>query len=488
VEGNVEVVHQVGVTMPAGLLFLLAGLDELDALTPADLAPEQALQLAAAVLVAQDRLRAIALRQVADVEHRQLHDLDGCPSTGSWVAQQHTSMTRAQVALARGLDRVPQVAARIAEGGLCLDGGVLIGQALNRLRPHVDRPDGLIDGQPAEQVVTAVLVDGICQLVGEARGGLDDDHPVLPRLRTQLTEAARAPLPEITRLETGFLLLARDVEPGQLKQALRVLIDAVLPCQLDDSADDADRNRSVDLRKHDDRAGWSLRGELDDETGELLHTVLAATMTVDPDNVSDTAAARKANQAGEDDVCLRVRSRRQRRHDALRLLLQQVLGSKVLGTRSKLPVQINVTISNAALHGQPGALPARTGSGASVPSALVRRWLCDSAITRFVLSLGNKVIELSHTERTAKPHERRIKLLETGGTCQGAGCYRGHDTGDVLVPHHPDAYARTGITSLRDTVMLCDVTHHELHEGHKTIRLKDGRLLNENGWVLPQRE
>ncbi|MCU1672794.1 MAG: hypothetical protein JWN77_907 [Frankiales bacterium] len=179
-----------------------------------------------------------------------------------------------------------------------------------------------------------------------------------------------------------------------------------------------------------------------------------------------------------------MRSKRQRRHEALRLLLQQVLRSKVLGTRSKLPFQINVTISNAALHDQPGALPARTGSGATVPSALVRQWLCDSAITRFVLSLGNRIIELSHTERTAKPHERRIKLLETGGTCQGAGCYRGHDTGDPLIPHHPDAYARSGTTSVRDTVMVCEGTHHDIHHG-KTIRLKDGRLLNANGWVTP---
>lgn len=477
-----DVLHEVGVAMPAGLLFLLTGLDELEALTPADLPPEQALKVAAAVLVAHDRLRALALRQVADVERRQLHDLDGSPSTGAWVAEQQTSMTRAQVALARRLDQVPQVAARIAAGGLSLDGGVLLSQALSRLRPYIDRPDGLVDGQPAEQVVGAVLVDGICQLVGEARGGLADDDPMLVRLRGELTEVAAAPLPEIARLESGFLLLARHVEPGQLKRALGVLVDAILPGQLDDASQDADRNRSLDLRRHDDRAGWSLRGELDDETGELLHTVLGAAMATDPDNPNDTAVAR----AGDDlDGCLRVRSRRRRRHDALRLLLQQVLGSKVLGTRSKLPVQINVTISNAALHGQPGALPARTGSGAAVPSALVRRWLCDSSVTRFVLSLGNKVLEISHTERTAKPHERRIKLLETGGTCQGAGCYRGHDTGDPLIPHHVDPYARCGTTSLSDTVMLCEGTHHDLHEGDKTVRLKDGRLINAHGWVTP---
>ena len=32
-----------------------------------------------------------------------------------------------------------------------------------------------------------------------------------------------------------------------------------------------------------------------------------------------------------------------------------------------------------------------------------------------MLSLGRRVIELSHTERTLKPHERRLKRLETEG-------------------------------------------------------------------------
>jgi hypothetical protein len=109
--------------------------------------------------------------------------------------------------------------------------------------------------------------------------------------------------------------------------------------------------------------------------------------------------------------------------------------------------------------------------------------LCDSAITRFVLSLGSRVIEMSHTERTLKPHERRIKLLETGGVCQAAGCSKGLHSGHPLVPHHVTAYARCRETSLAQTVLLCDGSHHDLHVGSRTIRLKDGRRLSAAGWV-----
>jgi hypothetical protein len=109
--------------------------------------------------------------------------------------------------------------------------------------------------------------------------------------------------------------------------------------------------------------------------------------------------------------------------------------------------------------------------------------LCDSAITRFVISLGHRVVEMSHTERTLKPHERRIKHIETGGICQGAGCWRGDATGHALIPHHPTPYSVNPATSLRDTVLLCDLSHADVHVGGKAITLKDGRRLGPDGWV-----
>jgi len=97
-----------------------------------------------------------------------------------------------------------------------------------------------------------------------------------------------------------------------------------------------------------------------------------------------------------------------------------------------------------------------------------------------VLSLGHKVIELSHTERTLKAHERRAKRVETGGRCQASGCACG--PGQRLVPHHPEAYAVCGTTSLSETVLFCERDHHHLHAG-RTLRLRDGRWLDERGWT-----
>ena len=63
----------------------------------------------------------------------------------------------------------------------------------------------------------------------------------------------------------------------------------------------------------------------------------------------------------------------------------------------------------------------------------------------------------------------------------GAGCTRG--PGSRLVPHHAAPWARSGTTSLDDTVLLREQTHHDLHAGGHVIRLKDGRLLGPDGWV-----
>jgi hypothetical protein len=469
------------VTLPEPVRQLQQVLDSLTALSPSDLPDQVAVQVAATLLQVQDRVQGLALRSVADMHQRDLYVTAGAPSTGTWVEQQRTSMPRSHVALARKIERVPQVAVRVAAGQLTVDGAVVIGRALDRLRPHVDRPDGLVDGQPADQALGGVIVDGARQLIGEVYGGLGDRDPRVAGVISQLREIAAEPFPDITRLESAFLVVADHVPSRLLAKALAVLVHALLPHKLAESSDDAHLRRGLELIRDPEGSGWLLRGHLDDECGERLHEVLTAGMATDPENATDTAA-RQAS-ADEEVEAVRPRSRSMRRHDALNRALGSLLGSGVLGSRVKVPMQIGVTISLDALHGLPGALPARTGSGAVVPADLVRRWLCDSAVTRFVLGLGNRVIEMSHTGRTAKPHERRIKHMETGGICQGAGCSRGGHTGDPLIPHHAVPYAVDPVTRLEDTVLLCPVTHDDIHVGGKTIRLKDGRLLNERGWV-----
>jgi hypothetical protein len=434
---------------------------------PTELPGAQALADTAELLRVIERLRGALLTRLGDVDTRRLHTLDGAGSISSWVAQQQTSTDRKDVALARRLAALPGLDQAVQAGALSIATAQRISRALGRLRPHVDRPDALIDGQPAKDAMDGVIVHGVLGLVCKAFGGLADDDPRLDALLADLVDIAGRPVTELARLEAAFVLLAQHVEPAQLPGALGQLTDALLPNELERRAEDAHRNRAFTIALNEAGSGWRVSaGELDLECGELLDTVLRTELAVDANNPADTAGYSQLRadgwKSGEElPSCGGPRSLRQRRHDALRNGLRRYLDAGLAGMRDKLVPHLSVTVGAETLAGAPGALPAVAASGARLPLSLVRSWVCDTAVTRFVLSLGGRVIETSHTERTLKAHERRAKHIETGGRCQGAGCTC--RPGTRLIPHHIDPWAACGTTSLTDTALVCEQTHHDLH-------------------------
>lgn len=468
---------------PDPVRLLTAAVDAVAAQSPAGLPEEAALRRTQVLMRESERLRVLALQAVADVDTRELFTLDGAGGIRTWVdAQQVGGIDRGQVTLARRLRDVPLVAAEVAAGRLGLRGAQDIASALAATRPHLDRPDGRLDGQDQESVLQAVIVDGCAMLVAEAHGGAPAADPDHALLRAQLQGVADDPLPAACRLEGAFVILATRIEPGLLRSALARLVGALLPLQLEDAAARAHERRRFELSRGAEGSGWRVSaGELDDECGELLWTVLQAEMATDPDNPDDTAAHAALRETGDLRDGLRPRSRLQRQHDALKLGLRRLLDSGVLGTRVKARPHLDVLVGLDTLAAAPGALPARSGSGAALALTTVRRWLCDSELTRMVLGAGSRVTESSHTARTLKAHERRALQVQWGGRCAGAGCVRG--PGHPLVPHHVQPFWQAGTTSVADTVPLCDQEHHDLHEGGRRIQLKDGRWIGPDGWV-----
>ena len=465
----------------------LAGVD------PVGLPQAQALADATALLAARTELDAVLLRRLGDVEVRQLHRLDASPTTSAWVRAQGSPVDAATITLATRLSRLPGVADAVQSGLINSAAAVRVSTSLSKLRPLVDRPDGLIDGQPGDQVVTAVVCDGVLGRVGQALGGVAADDGRVVELDAQLSEISCWPTSQLARLEAAFVLLAAHLPAADLPAGLAELVDALLPVQLEQRAARAAERARLTLNRSSDGSGWLLRGQLDLECGELLFTALTAMHSVDPDNAIDTAAWKRLRDAGwqfgdpipeplqrPDGPCSTPRSLARRWHDAFKLVLRATLDSAALGQRDKAAPHLDVTISLAALNTDPGARPATAASGTRLPLSLVKQWWCDAHITRYVLGLGHRVLAVSHTERTLKAHERRVKKLQTAGVCQGAGCPRG--PGHPLIPHHVDPWATTGRTSLSDTVLLCAQTHNQLHRG-LTITLRDGRRLTENGWV-----
>lgn len=472
---------------------LVSAIDALAAVDPAALPGSVALARSRAVLQQVERLHAIALRSLADVETRSLHTLDDAPSLPAWVkGLQVPGVDGAQVALSRRLRQVPQIGSELAAGRMSNRTAALLTRTVARARAFLDRPDGLIDGQPGEAALEAVMVDGVVDRVAEQIAGASDAPARLHSLRQELAELNGNGRTQVARWEAALIVLARESDPVLLGSAIGMLVDALLPDEHRKRAERAEQDRGLDLHQNALGSGWFIKGDLDDETGELLATVLDAAAVTDPAGPDDTRQYADGRQALGDDVPVddwpvdqpRPRSTRQQRHDALRLGLRRLLDSGALGVRGKVAPHIAVTVPIGFLEGVPGALPARTDHGLRLSREAVRRMAGGSLFTRLVLDAAHRVVEVSHTQRTSTAVERLILKVQGGCVCSGAGCARGPATGHRLIPHHGGLFSKTGTTELADTVLFCELDHdHHLHDQRRTVRLKDGRVLGPDGWV-----
>ena len=69
-------------------------------------------------------------------------------------------------------------------------------------------PDEFVDGQPGEETITALVVDGVLTAVCQARAGLDDSDPLLAELLGRLEAVAGRATRQLDRLTEGLLVLA----------------------------------------------------------------------------------------------------------------------------------------------------------------------------------------------------------------------------------------------------------------------------------------
>ena len=107
---------------------------------------------------------------------------------------------------------------------------------------------------------------------------------------------------------------------------------------------------------------------------------------------------------------------------------------------------------------------------------------CSSVLDAVLLDATGNPVGASSTRRLPNPRERRALRDRWGPNCAVAGCHRTR-----TVPHHVVPWWLSRLTWLRDLVPLCAGCHHYLHEGHRTLRLRDRRLIDDHGWVTVHR-
>jgi hypothetical protein len=480
-------------TSSPDVLVLRSAIDALAAQDPGELPGPVALQRARDLMRESERLRALSIEALGDVDTRQLFTFADAPSTSAWVkAQQVPGVDGSEVTLARRLSKARRIAEELKAGRMSAATAARLTRWLLKSRPHLDRADGLIDGLDAEAVLQGVCVRGVRALLAEQ--GAPADDPELVQVRAELESIVSGGGSQLDRLEAALVVFAHRCDPVLLPSGLALLMDALLPVEHEKRAERAEQDRGLTLHRDVERGGGTVGGRVDDELFELLSTAIAAAGATDPGNPDDTVAWRdgRVATAGDDTLAPddwpadapRPRSTKQRRHDALKRGLRALLDSGVLGSRGKAAPHIVVTVPIEYAAGLPGALPGRTASGGRLTREQVRDLLCRGQFTRMVLDAKNRVVEVSHTQRTATALERLMLHVQTGGVCQRRGCAHGPGSGHVLVPHHVELFSQTGTTAFDDTVWICELDHdHHLHGQGRNLTLKDGRVIGPSGWV-----
>ncbi len=508
------------VSTQSGSDLLLLAVERLQAEAASALPPQAALERLRVLMTARERLAAVALEAVHDGDVRELYALDGAGSLRGWLRAQ-PSGDDGQLSLARRLVLRPLVAQ-------ALSSGVIGVKVAGQLCTALDK----VPAEVADELVAAILVDGVGGILQVAQGGRPDRLLTEAELAQrqadagELAQAAdRVELSPVDRIEPGLVLLARRMSPQLLGTALRQLVSAVLPDGSDAEPTDP---YFLELRPLMD-GDWDLRGLLDPATGAALVEELARRQQDTderqaardavhlrlkrlfglPDQAADFAQA----SGGADDVeagraadlalfdaCLaevqdpgypcrtgRFVSVGRQRHDALATLLQDARETDsdvATGATSSAPspAALTVTCSLASLLGEPGAVPGllhRPGlPPVPLPAATLQRLGCDSILSAVLTDAAGHPVGAAGSHRSATLRERRALRTQWGPTCAVQGC-----SNTRTVPHHVVPWWLAKQTVLKDLAPLCEHCHHDLHEGRRTLRLRDGRWIDERGWA-----
>ena len=303
---------------------------------------------------------------------------------------------------------------------------------------------------------------------------------------------------------------ARDGRLGDGDEVERQLLDAATSSSPEDlrrnvrkreqAADtDAlrrDENKAYALRRasisKQPSGMWSLHAELDPVDGELVSTAIRAFMTLD-DKGTPPEQCRSTEKRTADGL-VEVASRALnagtttkggvRPHISVMVMAEQhgygtapqagspmaSQASRPMASQASRPMasQGGASADGCGCPAGSGGLvrrgphsPGITGSGTVLSPEATSRLVCDSALSRIVMTASSQVLDVGQTTRAWTGPQRRAVIGRDGG-CRGPGCDRPPDWCDV---HHIWWWRRGGPTDLHNGILLCRFHHRMVHEG-----------------------
>ena len=283
-----------------------------------------------------------------------------------------------------------------------------------------------------------------------SREHLDVARSALKRLPKPLVRERRG---EVDHLLTEH---ARTFDPGGADHLARHLLSVVAP----DRADRYDQN-ALD-RRHlgiaTDQTGMVLlSGQLDQAGGLTVATVLDH--FVEKDRAAATAADPAAADPGAADPAADVRTRGQRRADALVQMARAAAEHDGLGSAARAVPRVVVVTTPAQLAGAEGAGAATTTDGDLIGRGSLARIACDAVIDRVVLDTAGRVLAMDTIGRLATAAQQTALAARDGG-CVWPGCTT---PPSLCEAHHVTWWSRGGPTTLDNLALLCHRHHTQVH-------------------------
>lgn len=149
------------------------------------------------------------------------------------------------------------------------------------------------------------------------------------------------------------------------------------------------------------------------------------------------------------------RSKGRRQHDALKVILRQMLASGQLGRHRGLPVPAVVTMTLKELEEATGH--AITATGSLIPMRDAIRMASHAHHYLVIFDDHGRPLHLGRSKRIATP-DQRIVLIAADRGCTFPGCTRPATWSQV---HHVDEWGTGGNTDIDSLTFGCD-THHPL--------------------------
>jgi Domain of unknown function (DUF222) len=394
------------------------------------------------LLAVADRLEAVARRSAA-IDHRIVARLAAVPP------RELGARSTAEVLSRRLRISRREAKARIADAHVVGPRQAMSGEALEPVLPNVA-------AGVAEGVIGAEHVAVIRKFFDHLPSGVD----------VETRQAAEADL----------AAFAGGLTPEQLHQASDRMMMLLDP---DGSLSEGDRHRkrSITIGKQGFDGMSPISGWLSPELRAMFDAVLAklaAPGMCHPDHEHPTVNGTPT----EEQITADLRSPGQRHHDAIGVVLREVLSSPKLGKHHGLPITVVISTTLQELESASGF--AVTGGGAMLPMSDVIRMARHAHHYLAVFDKCTNVpLYLGRSRRTASPGQRLVLFSRDRG-CTFPGCTVAGYWAEV---HHVAEWHRDeGGTDVHTMTLACPGDHRLVGQGGWDTRMTDNGRVE---WIPP---